>query len=95
MYLTAICDYPYQINIRKFTAEQHRGPNFSLVVTGDLCGLSPQRKFQPQNWNVKHYKSVLFLSIRIVFSPVIYKQSSAFRCYLEQHCMIVCGTFVR
>jgi len=33
----------------------------SPVATGSLVGLDPQTKFQaPQNWNMKHYKSVTF-----------------------------------
>jgi len=33
MCLTGICDYPYQTNIRKFTASDTGGPKFSPAAT--------------------------------------------------------------
>jgi len=48
MCLTGICNYPYQTNIRRFTAWRHRGPK--IQSRGTLCGLSPQNEPSTPKW---------------------------------------------
>ena len=57
---------------------------------------SPKQNYNPPNVNMKYKKSVKFLSIRILFCPVIIDGAcSTCRCYLEQHRLISTGTTIR
>jgi len=69
-------------------------PKFSPVATGGFVGLAPKTKLHPQieMWNNRNQ---WFLSIPILFCPVVYGQSSTCRRYVGKHRLIIFGTFVR
>jgi len=73
--------YPYQTNIRKFTSWQHRWTK----ILGDFCWLGPPNKASIPNLKCETLEICVVFINPILFCPVIYRQSSTHRCYLENY----------
>jgi len=74
----SVSDYPQSL-----PPSDTGGPKFSPVTTGRICGLSPPNKASTPKLKCEKREISVVLSIRVLFCPVIYRQSSTCWCYLE------------